>query len=83
MRNLSTRVRAAAAAVRDRVRDPSPEALALAALDHVREHVRYELEGGWQPAPTVLREGAGSCSESTFVYVAICRSLGVSPCAGV
>ena len=67
----------AAAAVRAAAPSAEPEALTSAALDHVRENVRYELDGGWRPAPEVLTDGAGSCSETVFAFVAICRRLGV------
>ncbi len=70
-------VRAAATAVRAAADDDSPHALAYAALAHVRQSVSYELDGGWRSAPDVLLAGEGSCSESTFAFVAICRRLGI------
>jgi len=33
--------------------------------------------GGWNTAPTVLARGNGSCSEYTFVYIALCRAAGL------
>ncbi|MGM0483880.1 MAG: transglutaminase domain-containing protein [Candidatus Krumholzibacteriota bacterium] len=41
------------------------------------ENMEYELAGGWNTAPTVLKRGTGSCSEYTFSYVALCRAAGV------
>ena len=41
------------------------------------DHVEYELAGGWNIAPTVLDRGTGSCSEYTFVYIAMCRAAGI------
>jgi transglutaminase-like putative cysteine protease len=40
-------------------------------------HMKYELSGGWNLAPTVLKRGTGSCSEYTFVYIAMCRAAGL------
>jgi len=37
----------------------------------------YEMVGGWNTAPTVLERGNGSCSEYTFVYIAMCRAAGL------
>jgi transglutaminase-like putative cysteine protease len=37
----------------------------------------YEMAGGWNTAPTVLERGNGSCSEYSFVYIAMCRAAGV------
>ena len=37
----------------------------------------YELSGGWNIAPTVLERGNGSCSEYSFVYIALCRAGGL------
>ncbi len=52
--------------------------LARAALEVVRRRVRYERAGGWDPAPRVLERGSGSCSESVFSYMAVCRRLGLA-----
>ncbi len=37
----------------------------------------YEMTGGWNTAPTVLERGNGSCSEYSFVYIAMCRAAGL------
>ncbi len=37
----------------------------------------YEMSGGWNTAPTVLARGNGSCSEYSFVYIAMCRAAGL------
>jgi transglutaminase-like putative cysteine protease len=39
--------------------------------------VDYELVGGWNTAPAVLKRGTGSCSEYTFVFIALCRAAGL------
>ncbi len=54
-----------------------PRALAEAARDVVQAEVAYELDGAWRPAGDVLRDGRGSCTESTLAFVAVCRRLGV------
>ena len=44
---------------------------------HVIENIDYELAGGWNVAPAVLERGNGSCSEYSFVYIALCRAAGL------
>jgi transglutaminase-like putative cysteine protease len=39
--------------------------------------MEYQLAGGWNTAPTVLKRGNGSCSEYTFSYISLCRAAGV------
>ncbi|MEO0249636.1 MAG: transglutaminase-like domain-containing protein [candidate division WOR-3 bacterium] len=46
-------------------------------FDYVIERIRYEMVGGWNIAPTVLKRGTGSCSEYSFVYIALCRAAGL------
>jgi len=46
-------------------------------FDYLIKKMRYELSGGWNVAPTVLRRGSGSCSEFSFVYIALCRAAGL------
>ena len=46
-------------------------------FDYIREHMYYERVGGWNTAPTVLARGNGSCSEYSFVFIAMCRAAGV------
>ncbi|MBN2172426.1 MAG: transglutaminase [Candidatus Krumholzibacteriota bacterium] len=43
----------------------------------VRERLAYELAGGWNVAPAVLERGNGSCSEYSFVFIALCRAAGL------
>ncbi len=45
--------------------------------DYCIENIEYELAGGWNIAPTVLGRGNGSCSEYSFVYIAMCRAAGL------
>ena len=46
-------------------------------FDYLRENMYYERSGGWNTAPTVLARGNGSCSEYSFVFIAMCRAAGV------
>ncbi len=46
-------------------------------FDHVTKKMRYELIGGWNVAPTVLKRGSGSCSEYSFVFISLCRAAGL------
>ncbi|HNQ77197.1 MAG TPA: transglutaminase domain-containing protein [Acidobacteriota bacterium] len=44
---------------------------------YIHEKMRYELVGGWNIAPVVLARGSGSCSEYSFVMIAMCRAAGI------
>ena len=44
---------------------------------YVRDNLFYELAGGWNVAPAILERGNGSCSEFSFVFIAICRAAGL------
>ena len=46
-------------------------------FNHVIDKLEYELAGGWNVAPTILKRGNGSCSEYSFVYIALCRAAGL------
>jgi len=46
-------------------------------MEYLREHLTYELAGGWNVAPVVLERGTGSCSEYTFCFIALCRAVGL------
>lgn len=46
-------------------------------FNHVIDKIEYERVGGWNVAPTVLKRGTGSCSEYSFVYIALCRAVGL------
>jgi hypothetical protein len=54
-------------------------------FEYVNEHVEYERVGGWDTAPNVLKRGTGSCSEFSFVFMAMARGAGIPTrfCAGV
>ncbi|MBI5499295.1 MAG: hypothetical protein HY907_03565 [Deltaproteobacteria bacterium] len=44
---------------------------------YIQDHMVYELSGGWNVAPAVLERGNGSCSEYTFVFLAMCHAAGI------
>jgi transglutaminase-like putative cysteine protease len=44
---------------------------------YVQDRLHYERIGGWDVAPKVLERGSGSCSEYSYVYIAICRAAGL------
>lgn len=44
---------------------------------YIAEKMEYEMTGGWNTAPTVIDRGTGSCSEYTFVFIAMCRAAGI------
>jgi transglutaminase-like putative cysteine protease len=46
-------------------------------FNYLIDHMYYEMSGGWNTAPTVLARGNGSCSEYSFVYIAMCRAAGL------
>jgi len=55
----------------------NPYWIARNIFDYIRVRMEYERVGGWNVAPTVLERGSGSCSEYTFVYIAMCRAAGL------
>jgi hypothetical protein len=57
--------------------ETNPYWIARKIFNYVIDHMEYELAGGWNIAPTILRRGTGSCSEYTFVYIAMCRAAGL------
>lgn len=57
--------------------ETNPYWIARSIFNYVIDHLEYELAGGWNIAPTVLERGNGSCSEYSFVYIAMCRAAGL------
>jgi hypothetical protein len=73
-------------AVREAVGDETnPYWIMRDIFEYVVDHVKYERVGGWDTAPTVLKRGTGSCSEFSFVFMAMARAAGLPTrfCAGV
>ncbi|MCU0276882.1 MAG: transglutaminase [Acidobacteria bacterium] len=66
------------AAVREAVARPDhPYWIARDIYDYLHRKLFYKRIGGWDVAPTVLERGSGSCSEYTFVYIAMLRAAGL------
>lgn len=68
--------------IRDAVRkvvgdEKNPYWIARRIFNHLIDNMYYEMTGGWNTAPTVLERGNGSCSEYTFVFIAMCRASGI------
>jgi transglutaminase-like putative cysteine protease/sugar lactone lactonase YvrE len=66
--------KSAAEAVGD---EKNPYWIARKIYGYINDRMRYELSGGWNIAPTVLKRGTGSCSEYSFVFIALCRAAGI------
>lgn len=45
--------------------------------DYIIEHIYYNMDGRWDSAPVILTQGHGSCSEYTYLFVAMCRAAGI------
>ncbi|MCX7834208.1 MAG: transglutaminase [Ignavibacteria bacterium] len=43
----------------------------------VINHLTYLMDGMWDTAPTVIMNKHGSCSEYSFVFIALCRAAGI------
>ena len=57
--------------------ETNPYWMARNIYTYIMENMYYELAGGWNIAPTVLKRGSGSCSEYSFVFIAMCRTAGI------
>ena len=57
--------------------EKNPYWIARNIYDYLMDKMYYEMAGGWNTAPTVLDRGNGSCSEYSFVYIAMCRAAGL------
>jgi len=42
--------------------------------DYIIQKIHYVLDGRWDPAPQILTQGHGSCSEYSYLFVAMCRA---------
>lgn len=57
--------------------ETNPYWMARKIFDYVRNALEFEMVGGWNVAPVVLKRGTGSCSEYTFSFIALCRAVGI------
>ncbi len=55
----------------------NPYWMARELFNYLIDNMYYKMEGGWNTAPAVLERGNGSCSEYSFTYIAMCRSVGI------
>jgi transglutaminase-like putative cysteine protease len=45
--------------------------------DFVMDSLEYDLDDRWESAESVLRRGKGSCSEYSYLMIALCRQHGI------
>jgi transglutaminase-like putative cysteine protease len=45
--------------------------------DWVIDTLEYERVGGWDVPETLIKRGTGSCSEYTFLFIGLCRAVGL------
>lgn len=57
--------------------ETNPYWIARKIIRYIQDRMHYEMVGGWNIAPTVLARGSGSCSEYTFVMLAMCHAAGL------
>lgn len=57
--------------------ETNPWVMARTLYEFLISRINYQMVGGWDIAPTVIKRGTGSCSEYTFSYVALCRAAGI------
>lgn len=57
--------------------ETNPYWMARDLFNYLIDNMYYEMVGGWNTAPAVLERGNGSCSEYSFVYIAMCRAIGI------
>ncbi|KPJ60029.1 MAG: hypothetical protein AMJ46_08850 [Latescibacteria bacterium DG_63] len=57
--------------------EKNPYWMARRICQWVQDHVEYEMVGGWDIAETLIKRGTGSCSEYSFLYIALCRAAGL------
>jgi len=57
--------------------EKNPYWIARKIYNYLIDNMYYEMLGGWNTAPTVLERGNGSCSEYSFVYIAMCRAAAI------
>lgn len=58
-------------------KEKNPYWIARRIYRYIHRRVHYKLSGGWNVAPRVLTRGSGSCSEYSFLFIAMCRAAGI------
>jgi len=65
-------------AVKEAVGDERrPYWIARKIFNWVIDKLEYEMVGGWDVPATLIKRGTGSCSEYSFLYIAMCRAAGL------
>lgn len=57
--------------------EENPYRMVRKILSYIGDHMEFEMAGGWDTAPNVLKRGTGSCSEYSFVFMAMARGAGI------
>jgi transglutaminase-like putative cysteine protease len=57
--------------------ETNPYWIARRIYQFVLDKLDYKRAGGWDSVPLLLERGTGSCSEYTFVLIALCRAAGI------
>lgn len=57
--------------------EKNPFWIAFKIHKYLHLNLTYQMTGGWNAAPTVLKRGTGSCSEFTFAFLALARAAGL------
>ncbi len=57
--------------------ETNPYNMAVLIHDYVADVIDYDNDLQWDDAVTVLNQGTGSCSEFTFVFIALARAAGL------
>jgi hypothetical protein len=57
--------------------EKNPYWIARKIFDWVNDKLEYKRVGGWDVPTTLIKRGTGSCSEYAFLYIALCRSVGL------
>jgi len=55
----------------------NPYWMTRAIYRYIHSKMHYQMIGGWDVAPKVLARGSGSCSEYSYVMIAMCRAAGL------
>jgi len=58
-------------------KEKNPYWIARKIYRYVHQQISYKLAGGWNVAPRILARRNGSCSEYSFVFIAMCRAAGI------
>lgn len=65
-------------AVREAVKsENNPYWITRKIINYIAASMEYELSGGWDVAPEVLRRGKGSCSEYAYAFISMMRASGI------